>query len=162
MKSQSLFQWLVFVCIFIVALIMEIAPWPAGFQHFKPAWLVLVLMYWVISIPNRISIGWAFILGILWDLVLGSTLGIHALVLSVFTYLLAANHLLFRNLSLWFQSLLMMVFIFAIRLSIFFVELVVNTAQFQSQEIFGAIISGILWPWVFLFLRKIRQKLDLK
>lgn len=162
MKSRFILQWFILICIFIVALVMEIAPWPAGFQSFKPAWLVLTLMYWVLSIPNRIGIGCAFILGVMWDLVLGSTLGIHALVLSIFTYLMASNHLLFRNLSLWLQSLLMMVVVAAIRLSIFVVELFVHTAQFQLQEIVGAIISGILWPWVFLLLRKIRQQLDLK
>lgn len=161
MKGRFLFQWFVLICIFIIALVMEIAPWPTNFQSFKPAWLVLVLTYWVLSIPNKINIGCAFILGVVWDLVLGSTLGLHALVLSVFAYLIAANHLILRNLSLWFQSILVILLVFAIRLSIFFIEFAVNTAQFQPQEIFGALISGILWPWVFLLLRKIRQKLDL-
>lgn len=161
MKGRFLFQWFVLICIFIIALVMEIAPWPTNFQSFKPAWLVLVLTYWVLSIPNKINIDCAFILGVVWDLVLGSTLGLHALVLSVFAYLVAANHLILRNLSLWFQSILVILLVFAIRLSIFFIEFAVNTAQFQPQEIFGALISGILWPWVFLLLRKIRQKLDL-
>ena len=59
------------------------------FRHFKPAWLVLVLLYWVLAIPNKVSIGWAFLLGLVWDLILGSTLGIHALVLSVTVYFVA-------------------------------------------------------------------------
>lgn len=34
---------------FVVALVMELAPWPAGFQAFKPSWLILVLLYWTLT-----------------------------------------------------------------------------------------------------------------
>ena len=50
------FQWATILCFFVVALIMELAPWPAGFQAFKPSWLVLVLLYWTLALPDRVSI----------------------------------------------------------------------------------------------------------
>ncbi|EFM94769.1 hypothetical protein appser9_4720, partial [Actinobacillus pleuropneumoniae serovar 9 str. CVJ13261] len=31
-----------------------------------------------------------------------------------------------------------------------------------TQEILGAIISGILWPWIFLLMRQIRRQLRLR
>ena len=86
MQGRFIFQWATILCFFVVALIMELAPWPAGFQAFKPSWLVLVLLYWTLALPDRVSIGWAFLLGVLWDIVLGSILGVHALVLSVAFY----------------------------------------------------------------------------
>ena len=132
MQGRFFFQWFVLISLFISALVMEIAPWPAGFQGFKPAWLVLILLYWVLAVPRKVNIGCAFTLGLVWDLVLGSTLGIHALVLS------------------------------AVRSGVFLIELLLNDPQFHSQEIFGAIISGILWPWLFLLLRKIRHQIGLK
>ena len=162
MQGRFFFQWFVLISLFIIALVMEIAPWPAGFQGFKPAWLVLTLLYWVLAVPRKVNIGCAFTLGLVWDLVLGSTLGIHALVVSVFTYFIALNHQLIRNLSLWLQSLLVILFIFAVRSGVFLIELLLNDPQFHSQEIFGAIISGILWPWLFLLLRKIRHQIGLK
>ncbi|OOF35537.1 rod shape-determining protein MreD [Rodentibacter heidelbergensis] len=161
MQLRLILQWATIFLFFIVALVMELAPWPVGFQAFKPAWLVLVLTYWVLAIPNKISIGVAFWIGLIWDLVLGSTLGIHALVLSIAFYFIAKNHLILRNLSLWFQSLLIIIFVFLIRFSIFLVELFLHSATFNWQEIFGAIASGILWPWVFLLMRKIRRKVGL-
>lgn len=143
-------------------MVLEIAPWPAGLQSFKPAWLVLILMYWVLSTPTKVNIGSAFILGVIWDLVLGSILGVHALVLSVFAYLIAINHLILRNMSLWMQSILVILFIFALRLGIFLIELLLHSAYFNWQEIFGAIASGLLWPWIFLLLRKVQQQLHLQ
>ena len=162
MRGNFFLQVLIIICIFIIALVLEIAPWPASLQSFKPAWLVLVLMYWVLSIPTKVSIGCAFILGVIWDLVLGSILGVHALVLSVFAYLIAINHLILRNMSLWMQSILVILFIFALRLGIFLIELLLHSAYFNWQEIFGAIASGLLWPWIFLLLRKVQQQLHLQ
>ncbi|MBF0752046.1 MULTISPECIES: rod shape-determining protein MreD [unclassified Pasteurella] len=161
MQMRLIFQWATILFFFIIALVMELAPWPIGFQAFKPAWLILVLTYWVLAIPNKINIGLAFLAGVIWDLVLGSTLGIHALVLSIVFYFIAKNHLILRNLSLWFQSLLIIIFVFVIRFLIFLVELFLHSATFNWQEIFGAIASGILWPWVFLLMRKIRRKVGL-
>ena len=123
MQMRLILQWATIIVFFVVALVMELAPWPAGFQAFKPSWLVLVLTYWVLAIPNKVSIGVAFLLGVIWDLVLGSTLGIHALVLSIAFYFVAKNYLVLRNLSLWFQSLLVILFVFAIRFALFLVEL---------------------------------------
>ena len=80
MQIRLILQWTTILVFFIIALVMELAPWPTGFQVFKPAWLILVLTYWILAIPNKVSIGVAFLLGVIWDLLLGSTLGIHALV----------------------------------------------------------------------------------
>ncbi|MGY4676856.1 rod shape-determining protein MreD [Pasteurella sp. P03HT] len=162
MQKHFLLQLVIVACTFIVALVMEISPWPSDFQHFKPAWLVLVLLYWTLAVPTKISIGSAFVLGVAWDLVLGSILGVHALVLSVFIYLVAVNHLILRNLSLWMQSLLVVAFIFCIRIGIFLIELFLHSASFNWQEIYGALASGLLWPWVFLLLRRIRRQLQLR
>ncbi|WP_386692293.1 MULTISPECIES: rod shape-determining protein MreD [unclassified Lonepinella] len=161
MNGRFLIQVISLLCIFVAALVLEIAPWPAGFQSFKPAWLVLVLTYWSLSIPEKISIGSAFVLGVVWDLVLGSVMGVHALVLSVFMYVVAKNHSVLSNLSLLQQSLLTVLLVFCIRIGIFLIEWTMHNATFQWQEIFGAFISGLLWPWVFLLLRKIRLKLQI-
>ena len=161
MQGRFIFQWATILCFFVVALIMELAPWPAGFQAFKPSWLVLVLLYWTLALPDRVSIGWAFLLGVLWDIVLGSILGVHALVLSVACYFVSKYYLILRNLSLWFQSLLVLLFVFAIRVAIFLVEFSLHGAFFNWQEIFGAIASGVLWPWVFLLMRTTRRRVGL-
>ncbi|WGE34426.1 rod shape-determining protein MreD [Actinobacillus genomosp. 1] len=162
MRTNPLFQILVLLLIFIIAFVLEIMPWPVGLQGLRPTWVVLVLIYWSLALPNKISVGTAFLAGIVWDLVLGSILGIHALVLSVAIYFVAKHHLILRNLSLWLQAILVMLYVILIRFMIFFVELVLHSAEFNTQEILGAIISGILWPWIFLLMRQIRRQLRLR
>ncbi|MDE8034574.1 rod shape-determining protein MreD [Actinobacillus equuli subsp. equuli] len=162
MRANPIFQILVLISIFMIAFVLEIMPWPIGFQGLRPNWLVLVLIYWALALPNKVSVGTAFVAGIVWDLVLGSILGIHALVLSIAIYFVAKYHLILRNLSLWLQAILVVLYVIAIRFLIYFVELVLHSAEFNSQEILGAIISGILWPWIFLLMRHIRRQLRLR
>ncbi|TDQ59645.1 rod shape-determining protein MreD [Mesocricetibacter intestinalis] len=161
MKGRLLLQFLVLLLIFIFALVLEISPWPAALWSLRPAWLVLVLTYWILALPNKVNIGTAFVLGLIWDVILGSVLGIHAMVLSCMAYLVARYHRILRNLSLWQQSLLIVLLVFLVRIFVFLLELFVHNATFRWQEVFGALISGILWPWVFLLLRKIRRQLKL-
>ncbi|POY46275.1 rod shape-determining protein MreD [Avibacterium paragallinarum] len=160
MKYNPISHFISLAITFLVAIIFEIIPWPTHLQYFKPAWLVLILSYWILVFPTRINIGTAFSMGIIWDLVLGATLGTHALVLSIFAYFLAKNNTLFRNLSLWMQGILIFIAIFLIRFSIFIIELFLHSAEFHWQEVLGAIISGILWPWIFLLLKKLTHKAE--
>lgn len=162
MRNNILFKLLVLAFIFVIAFVLEIMPWPVGFQGLRPTWIALLLIYWSLALPDRISVGTAFLAGIVWDLILGSILGIHALVLSVAIYFVAKHHLILRNLSLWLQSLLVMLYVVLIRFFIFFVELVLHGAEFNQQELLGAVISGILWPWIFLLMRQIRRGLNLR
>ncbi|EXI61794.1 rod shape-determining protein MreD [Mannheimia granulomatis] len=162
MRANPIFQLLVLIAIFVVSFVLEIMPWPIGFQGLRPNWIVLVLIYWVLALPDKISVGTAFIAGIVWDLILGSILGIHALILSIAIYFVAKYHLILRNLSLWLQSLLVIAYIILIRCSIFIIEFLLHRAEFNSQELLGAVISGILWPWIFLLMRHIRRQLRLR
>ncbi|MDU5805412.1 MAG: rod shape-determining protein MreD [Haemophilus parainfluenzae] len=141
MQGRFIFQWAAILCFFVVALVMELAPWPAGFQAFKPSWLILVLLYWTLALPDRVSIG--------------------SLVLSITFYFVSKYYLMLRNLSLWFQSLLVLLFVFVIRVAIFLVEFSLHGAFFNWQEIFGAVASGVLWPWVFLLMRTARRRVGL-
>ncbi len=162
MKTNIIFRLSVLFIIFIIAFILEIMPWPIEMQGFRPAWIVLLLVYWVLALPQKINVGSAFVTGIVWDLVLGSVLGVHALVLSFAIYFVAKHHLILRNMSLWFQSILIMAYIAIIRMIIFFIELLLHNAEFNSHGLLGALISGLLWPWIFLLMRQIRQGLWLR
>ncbi|MBS9783286.1 MAG: rod shape-determining protein MreD [Pasteurella sp.] len=159
MKTNIVFRLSVLFIIFIIAFILEIMPWPIEMQGVRPAWIVILLVYWTLALPQKINVGSAFITGVVWDIILGSVLGVHALVLSIAIYFVAKHHLILRNMSLWVQSILIMLYVALIRIMIFFIELLLHNAEFNSQELLGAVISGLLWPWIFLLMRQIRQGL---
>ena len=82
--------------------------------------------------------------------------------LSIAIYFVAKHHLILRNLSLWLQGVIVIAYIIAIRIFIYLIGVLLHSATFNSQEIIGAVISGILWPWVFLLMRQIRRQLRLR
>lgn len=158
-------NWVHCACILIVffcAIVLQVLPWPQGWQGVRPAWLVLALMYWIIVLPERINIGTAFVIGICWDLITGSVLGVHAIVLVIFAYLIRINYMILRNLSLWFQSFLVILFVIFIRLGLFLIEYILyHHVSFDPSCFYGALLSGLLWPWLVILLRGIRYRIRL-
>ena len=51
----------------VLALLLLVMPLPAAVNLFRPDWPLLVLTYWVLALPHRISIGTAFVFGFLVD-----------------------------------------------------------------------------------------------
>jgi rod shape-determining protein MreD len=142
---------------FLVALVFQTIPWPGELDLFRPSWLLLVTFYWVLALPHRVNVGTALILGLLWDLLLGSTLGIRGIVMSVTTYLVAANFLVLRNMALWQQAILIGFFTIAAKMFEYGGEYLMQDVTFNPLSYWAGLVNCILWPWLFLFLRRVRR-----
>src|SRR5690348_1442511 len=90
---------------FLLALLLSILPLPLWGLIIQPQWLVLVIIYWVMHLPHRISLGIAWIVGLLLDALYGSLLGEHALAMSVIAFLSQRLHQQFRMFPLLQQAL---------------------------------------------------------
>lgn len=142
---------------FIVALLLQAAPWPGELAPFRPSWVLLVAFYWVLALPQKVSVGTALILGLLWDLMLGSTLGVRGLMMSVVVYIVALNFQLLRNMSLWQQALIFSLLTLVGKVLVFWVENLVSSVKFEPSLLLAGLLNFVLWPWLFLLLRRIRR-----
>ncbi len=142
---------------FFVALVLQSIPWPGGLEVFRPSWLFLVTCYWVLALPHRVNVGTALILGLVWDILVGSTLGVRGMMMSIIIYLVALNFLLIRNMALWQQALLIAFFTVMLELMIFFGEYLNQDVVFNPLSLWAAVINCILWPWMFLLMRQVRR-----
>ncbi|MEJ2763897.1 rod shape-determining protein MreD [Photobacterium sp. MCCC 1A19761] len=147
---------------FIVALILQAAPWPGELELFRPSWVLLVAFYWVLALPHRVNVGTALVLGLLWDLMLGSTLGVRGLMMSLLCYIVALNFQLIRNLSLWQQAILVAFLTLAGKLIEFWAEYLVSVVAFEPERLWAVLLNCLLWPWLFLLLRRMRRKLSIR
>ncbi len=157
MANRVLQGKFVIACSFLIALTLQTIPWPGGLDLFRPSWLFLVVCYWVLALPHRVNVGSALILGLLWDLLLGSTLGIRGMMMSIIIYIAALNFLVIRNMALWQQAILIGVMSMGLEVLIFGGEYLIQDVTFNPVSLWSGLINCILWPWMFLLMRRVRR-----
>ncbi len=146
----------------IAALVLQIMPMPAAVDLYRPDWVMLVLSYWVLALPNRVNVGVAFITGLILDVLIGTSLGIHSFALCLCIYVLAANYQRLRNYSVWQQSVIIGVLNALYNMVVFWLQHLLTDIYFLPDYMWPVASSVVMWPWLFWLLRKVRRQLRLK
>jgi len=141
----------------LLALMASIMPMPIRADVFRPDWVLLVLVYWSLALPNRVNVVTAWFMGFLLDVLLGSTLGVHAAAMALSVYIAAVNFQKIRNFSLWQQALIVGVLAALYHLLVFWMQRLLTDVVFLPSYLYPVFTSIIVWPWVFLLLRKVRR-----
>ena len=150
-------QCIIYISLFL-ALILEVMPLPIGLNSWRPAWVFIAVLYWIMALPHRVSIGHAFFLGIFLDVAMGIVLGVNALSFALSAYIITINYKRIRNYSLWQQAMIIAALFIFNRLVYFLSENIVNNDIFSFELLKPVLLTSILWPWIFLFFRKIRRE----
>ena len=146
----------------LLVLIASIIPLPLNIDIFRPDWVLIVLIYWAIALPNRVNVVTAWLMGFLLDVLLGTVLGVHAAAMAISVYIAADNYQKIRNFSLWQQALIVGVLAALYHLVVFWLQRILNDVVFIPEYLYPVVVNIILWPWVFLLLRKIRRHFQIK
>lgn len=145
----------------IVALILQIMPMPEWADQLRPDWVLLVLAYWTLALPHRVNVGVAFINGLVLDILLGTSLGIHSFAMSITIFVLAANYQRLRNYSVLQQALVIGILAALYHLVIFWLQHLLTDIYFLFEYLKPVATSMLIWLWLFPLLRKIRRQLRL-
>lgn len=142
----------------LLALWLSILPLPEWARWARPEWVALVLIYWVIALPQRIGVGMAWLTGIVLDLVEGAPLGQNALALAVIAYLSLILYQRLRMYAAWQQAGVIFVLIGINQLLCHWVQTMTARVVPTLMFLFPALVSALLWPSVFMLLRFIRRR----
>lgn len=145
----------------IAALVLQIMPMPLLADQFRPDWVLLVLCYWTLALPNRVNVGVGFIVGLVMDILLGTSLGIHSFAICVCLFVLAANYQRLRNYSVWQQAMVIGILAALYHLVVFWIQHLLTDVYFLFNYLWPVLTSMLIWPWLFLLLRKVRRQLRL-
>lgn len=143
----------------VCALVLQIMPMPAMVDLYRPDWVLLVLSYWTLALPHRVNVGVAFINGLILDVLLGSSLGVHSFAMCISIYVLAANYQRLRNYSLWQQALVIGIMSAFYNLIVFWLQHLLTDVYFLITYMWPVVSSMVIWPWLFWLLRKLRRQL---
>jgi rod shape-determining protein MreD len=146
----------------LVAVMASIMPLPLSVDAFRPDWVLIVLIYWCMALPDKVNIITAWIMGLLMDVLLGSVLGVHAAAMAIAVFIVAENFQKIRNFSIWQQALITGVLAALYHLVVFWLQRFLIDVSFLTSYLYPVITTIILWPWVFYLLRKVRRHFIIK
>lgn len=148
--------WVIILSL-IIALILTVIPLPDSWQPFRPDWLFLVVSYWVVALPHRIGLLWAFLWGLIFDALIGTTLGLHSFSLCLLVFILQLNYLRIRIYPIWKQALTMGGLSLLYLALVLWLSRVTGSPESSLSYWLSATINALLWPWLFILLRDIRR-----
>jgi rod shape-determining protein MreD len=146
----------------LIAIIASIMPLPLSVDAFRPDWVLIVLIYWCMALPDKVNIITAWVMGLLMDILLGSVLGVHAAAMAIAVFIVAENFQKIRNFSIWQQALITGVLAALYHLVVFWLQRFLIDVSFLTSYLYPVITTIILWPWVFYLLRKVRRHFTIK
>ena len=152
--------WII-VATLLIAALFTVLPLPFWLESYRPEWVALVVIYWVIALPDRIGLFTAWITGFFMDVLEGSLLGLNALALALVAYLALSLYQRMRMFTAVQQSSTILILVGIHQLLSFWV-LTANSQNTAPNLIFiiSALSSAIIWPFIFLGLRYIRRSFN--
>jgi len=156
-------SYLIIYLSFFLVLVLYVFPLPMVVNSLRPSWLVLIVFYWVLALPDKIGAMHACFLGLLVDILLGSTLGVHALLLSLISYFVTRNYQKIRNASVLKRTLTLGVLVLANHVLLYWAVSFTKPIVLHGYSYYFPVLTSMLvWPWFFLLMRFVRRKFKVK
>jgi len=149
--------WLIWASL-LLALLLSVAPMPPFMEIGRPLWLALFLSYWVLAVPHRIGMIGAWCMGLAEDVLYGSLLGQNALILTLIIFLVLSLQRRLQMFPMWQQSLVLLVVFGIAQLVQLWLNALTGNRPPTLTFVLPALISALLWPWVFAILRGLQQR----
>ena len=141
----------------IVGFVLQIMPMPSGIDTYRPDWLLLILCYWSMALPNRVGVGLTAVCGIVLDILYGTALGVHSFAMAIPVFLVVANYQRLRNYSVIQQAIMILVLGCLYHMIVFWLQYWLTGIEFRFEYLFPVFTSIFIWPWLFWLLRKLRR-----
>ena len=125
---------------------------------FKPYWVAMVLIYWTLETQDMISLGLAFLIGLVLDTLSGSLMGLHALSLVVMVFLVQRFRSRLRFFPPWQQALSVLGLLVNDRIILIWITVLLGEALPTWEYWLPPLVGMALWPWLFLLLDRIRAR----
>lgn len=140
----------------VAAILLSLLPLPEVLAPFKPYWVAMVVIYWSLETHDMIGMGLAFLTGLVLDILTGSLMGMHALSLVVIVFLVERFRSRLRFFPPWQQALSVLALLVNDRIILIWITILLGEPMPTWKYWLAPLVGMALWPWVFLFLDRIR------
>lgn len=140
----------------IAALLLSLLYLPPALDTFRPYWVALVMIYWCLETQDTITLGKAFFMGLVLDLLSASLLGMHALSLVIIVYLVNRFRARIRFFPPWQQALSVFALLLNDRIILIWIISLRGDPLPSPGFWLPPVVGTLLWPWLFLLLDRVR------
>ncbi len=147
----------VIIATFLAALILTLIPLPGWLELLRPEWVMIVLIYWCLAIPERVGVIVGWVAGITLDVATGSLLGQHALELALVAFIVVKLHKRIRLFPVWQQAVTVLLMALLSQLITVWVNGVIDRPTGGFTGWLPSMTTLLLWPPLFMLLRRIRR-----
>lgn len=153
--------WLILLTV-VIAMLLGLLhlpeTWPQWLGWLRPAWLAMVVFFWVMELPHRIGLISVWLLGLLVDALLADPLGLNGFLLAAITYIGWRFYERLRMYSVFQQAgvlLLLVLTTEGIRMA---VQDVAFDRGFDWQVVLPGVSSMLVWPFLYVLLQRLRTQ----
>ncbi len=143
-----------------IGFILNLVTYFEWMKYAKPDWVLLILFYWCLEIPDRVGVGCGWVSGLMTDILNYSLLGQHAVAKAfVAFFAVTASHRI-RGYEPWRQCIVVF-FIASIDIGIT-VSVANLTTDTEVRLVYwqSALMSALIWPFIYMTLRFLRKRLS--
>ncbi len=136
---------------------LRILPLPETLRLLNPDWLLLILIYWCIALPDRAGIGTAWFLGLLADVTSGQLLGQQAFIYCWIAYICLYFHQRLRLFPMPQQMVIIILLLFSGKVINFWIISLYSQPIKDLNFWVSPFIAILFWPILYLLLRQLRR-----
>jgi rod shape-determining protein MreD len=142
-----------------LSFILQHFPLADFMQWFVPEWVLLVFIFWQLQTPNVINFWWVWPIGLLLDVQQGNLLGSAVLGFAVVLYVLQLMYQRLRVFNVAQQAVVIFLLLCCYQMVIYWATLAADDVHKPLSLWMPALVSALVWPWLYLLLFSSYQKL---
>ncbi|MCK4842511.1 MAG: rod shape-determining protein MreD [Methylococcales bacterium] len=140
----------------VLAMGLSILPLPVFLKVVNPDWVLLVLIYWVLRMPEKVGVFNAWLVGLLVDVLTGRLFGIHALAYAIVCFFYLKIHKRLRQYPLPQQTLFVFCGLLFSQIMLYWIETLQGKVGISLIFWLPVLTSALFWPVINIGLRYFR------
>ncbi len=149
-------HWVIWISLLVAAL-LSIVPIPEWLSVGRPAFVAMVMMFWIQALPERFGLFFAFIVGFLLDVFLGTEFGLSTMGLLLVAFIIAGLHRRLRMFPMWQQAFMVFIIIGCYQLLMLWVRSAIGRSSPSLWYLLPSVTSALVWPWLVMMLNFLRR-----
>ena len=156
--TASNYSFVGFLGSLLLASLCDVVHLPVELAAFRPSFVVLILIYWLLFVPAHVGVCTAWLVGLWVDALRGDVLGVNATAFALLSYVIFLLYQRLRVFPILQQAVVIGVLVAAqMFITRTLLDLVGRSVNESLYHYWPVLTSAIVWPWCLNTLHRWRR-----